>query len=135
MLHKRTLLAFAAAVTLGCMPIATNALAAGHPGGGRAGGGHAIAGSTRGGHAMAGAVRGGRATAGYARGGGTAGYARGGRFARSGGGYYGSGPVYGGPIYDSCDGYGYGYGNSGCPGYGVPLVGGVINGIIGGYGY
>ena len=75
---------------------------------------------------MAGAVRGGRATAGYARGGGTAGYARGGRFARSGGGYYGGGPVYGGPIYDSCDGYGYGYGNSGCPGYGVPLVGGVI---------
>ena len=26
----------------------------------------------------------------------------------------------------------YGYG--GCPGYGVPLVGGVINGVFGGYG-
>jgi hypothetical protein len=81
---------------------------------------------------MAGPARGGRATAGYASGG---------RVARSGyggrGGYYG-----GGPIYDSCAGYGpgygygsgYGYGN-GCPGYGVPLVGGVINGLIGGYGY
>jgi hypothetical protein len=86
---------------------------------------------------MAGPARGGRITAGYR--GGAGGYARGGRFARSGGGYYGGGPVYGGPIYDSCAGYGpgYGYGDdyNGCSGYGAPFVGGVINGIIGGYGY
>ena len=46
-----------------------------------------------------------------------------------GGGYYEGGA----PIYDSCgDGsYGPGYG---CPGYGVPFVGAVINGIFGGYG-
>ena len=51
-----------------------------------------------------------------------------------GGGYYGGGgPVYdNGPIYDSCSGYGYGY--SGCPGYGVPIIGAVINGVFGGYG-
>ena len=45
-----------------------------------------------------------------------------------------------GPIYDSCAGYGpgygygYGYGYNGCPGYAAPIVGGVINGILGGYG-
>ena len=33
-----------------------------------------------------------------------------------------------GPIYDSCYGYG------GCPGYGVPIIGAVINGVFGGYG-
>jgi hypothetical protein len=75
--------------------------------------------------------------AGPAHGGnGSAGYARGGRVVvrSGGGGYYGGGgPVYdNGPIYDSCSGYGYGYG--GCPGYGVPIVGAVINGILGGYG-
>jgi hypothetical protein len=70
---------------------------------------------------MAGPARGGR---------GSAGYAGGGRVVRSGGGgYYG-----GGPVYDSCAGYGYGYGYNGCPGYGVPLVGAVINGVLGGYG-
>jgi hypothetical protein len=118
-LHKNTLIAFAAAVALGCIPVATTASAAGHPGG-HAGGGHAM-----GGHAMAGPARGGV----------TAGYGRGDRIVRSGGRYYG-----GGPVYDSCPGngygpgYGYGYSN-GCPGYGVPVVGGVINGILGGYGY
>jgi hypothetical protein len=117
-LHKNTLIAFAAAVALGCIPVATTALAAGHPGG-HAGGGHAM-----GGHAMAGPARGG-----------PAGYGRGDRIVRSGGRYYG-----GGPVYDSCPGngygpgYGYGYSN-GCPGYGVPVVGGVINGILGGDGY
>ena len=43
-------------------------------------------------------------------------------------GYYGGG----GPIYDSCSGYGDGYG--GCPGYGVPIIGAVIDGVFGGYG-
>ena len=125
MLHKKTFIALAAAVALGCVPVATNALAAGHPGG-HGGGGQAFAGHG-GGHAMAGPARGGN---------GSAGYARGGRVVvrSGGGGYYGGGgPVYdNGPIYDSCSGYGYGYG--GCPGYGVPIVGAVINGILGGYG-
>ena len=132
MLHKKTLIAVATAIALGCMPVATNALAAGHPGGGRAGGGHAAAGHAMAGHAMAGPARSGRATAGYARGGRVArsgGYYRGG----GGGGYYAGGGYYGGgPVYDSCSDYGYGY--SGCPGYGVPVVGAVINGIFGGYG-
>jgi hypothetical protein len=108
---NKTIIALTAAVALGCVPLATNALAAGHPGG--HGGGHAS-----GGHAM------GHARAGHgARYGG--GYNRGGYY---GGDYYGGGA----PIYDSCGGgyYGPGYG---CPGYGVPLVGGVINGILGGY--
>ena len=125
MLHKKTFIALAAAVALGCVPVATNALAAGHPGG-HGGGGQAFAGHG-GGHAMAGPAHGGN---------GSAGYARGGRVVvrSGGGGYYGGGgPVYdNGPIYDSCSGYGYGYG--GCPGYGVPIVGAVINGILGGYG-
>ena len=42
MLHK-TLMAIAAAAVLGCVPVATNALAAGHPAG-RASVGHAAAG-------------------------------------------------------------------------------------------
>jgi hypothetical protein len=33
------------------------------------------------------------------------------------------------PIYDTCDGY---HGN-GCPGFGVPYVGGLINGVPRGY--
>ena len=45
--------------------------------------------------------------------------------ARYGGGNYGGS----GPIYDTCDGY---HGN-GCPGFGVPYVGGLINGVLGGY--
>jgi hypothetical protein len=80
-------------------------------------------------------------------GGGHAGHAGGAHVARSGGGYHGGGHggryygggYGGGPIYDSCAGYGYGYGYGpgygygGCPGYGVPLVGGLINGALGGY--
>jgi hypothetical protein len=97
--------------------MATNAWAAGHPGG-----------QGRSGHAVAARASGGRVTTGYARGG---------HVARYGGGYgYG---YNNGPIYDSCPGYGYdngyGYGyNNGCAGYGVPLVGAVVNGVFGGYG-
>ena len=61
-----------------------------------------------------------------------AGHARSGHVARYGG--YRGGYSHG-PIYDSCAGYGYGYSYGpgyGCPGYGVPIVGGVINGIFGG---
>jgi hypothetical protein len=116
---NKAIIALTAAVALGCVLVATDALAAGRPGG-HAGSGHAM-----GGHAMAG-------------------YARGGHGARYGRYYEGGAPIYdryggggyyegGAPIYDSCgDGsYGPGYG---CPGYGVPFVGGVINGIFGGYG-
>jgi hypothetical protein len=135
LLH-RTLIGVATAVVLGCIPVATNALAAAHQGGSaRAAGGHATAGRvTAGRAAVAGPARSGRAGAGYAGGG---------RVVRYGGGYR-NGPVYGGPIYDSCAGYGPGYGynngygygyNNGCVGNGVPLVGGVINGILGGYPY
>jgi hypothetical protein len=106
-LHK-TLIVLVAAVALGCVPVATNALAEGHSGG-HGGGGHAMGGHATGGHA----------TGGHAMGG----YARGGHGARYGGGYNS------GPVYDSC---GYGY-NNGCAGYGVPLVGGLINGVLRGY--
>lgn len=122
MLHK-TLIALAATVALGCVPVATNAFAAGHSAG------HAGVGHATGGRAMTGAAHRGHA----------AGFARGGRVVRYGRGY-GHGPIYNGPIYDSCAGYGYGYGYgpgygyNGCPGYGAPLVGGVIDGILGGYG-
>jgi hypothetical protein len=106
-LHK-TLIAFVAAVALGCVPMATTALAAHGGGGGGHGGGHASGGGHGGGHA------------GYARGGYGHGYARGG----GGGGYYAGG----GPLYNSC-----GYGYNACPGYGIPFVGGLINGALGGY--
>jgi|ERR1700730_2757269 hypothetical protein len=111
MLH-RTLVAFAAAVALGCVPVATNALAAGHPSG------HATARGSSG-HA---ASRGGHVAGGYA-----GGYR--GRYAG------GRGPIYNsyGGDYTGCSGYSYGYGYGGCPGYGVPLVAGVINGVLGGY--
>lgn len=56
-----------------------------------------------------------------------AGHARGGHIA---GRYYGGG-YRTGPIYDSCRGYGYGYNNR-CSGDGI--IGGVINGALGGYG-
>jgi hypothetical protein len=101
-LHK-TLIALAAAVALGCVPVATNSLAADHPAN-HASARHAAGGHAVGGHAMVG-------------------YAHGGHVARYGSGYRT------GPIYNSCAGYSYGR----CPGYGVPLVGGVINGILGGY--
>jgi hypothetical protein len=112
---RKTLIVFAAAVVFGSLPVATDALAA-H-------GGHA------GGHAAAGHVSGGRASGGHvAHYGGGHGYRYGGGYGR---GYHG------GPIYDSCAGYGddYGYGyNNGCRSYGVvPLVGGIVNGVLGGY--
>ena len=76
MLHK-TLIAFAAAAALGCLPMATTALAAhGH-------GGHAMAGHARGGH--------------------VARYGHGARYGARYGGGYGGGYVNG-PIYDSCAG-------------------------------
>ena len=134
MLHKKTLIALAAAVALGCVPVATNALAAGHQNSGHGGGRQSFAGHGGAGHAMAGPARGGNGPAGYARAGrGSAGYAGGGRVVvrSGGGGYYGGGPVYyDAPIYDSCAAYPYGE----CPGYGVPIVGAVINGVLGGYG-
>jgi hypothetical protein len=148
-LHKKTLIALAAAVTLGCVPVATNALAAGHQNNGH-GGGQTTYGHAMGGHAMAGPARGGRGVAtnpsggrvvvrsgggGY-YGGGGGGYYGGERVVvrSGGGGYYGGETVYRDPVYDSCAGYGYGDGYGGCPGYGIPIVGGVINEILGGYG-
>ena len=132
MLNK-TIIALTAAIVLGCVPMATDALAAGQPKG-SAGGGHAMGGHAMGGHATGGHAMGGPAMAGFARG------AHGARYGRH---YEGGAPIYdsyggqgyyegGAPIYDSCsDGsYGTGYG---CRGYGVPFVGGVINGIFGGY--
>jgi hypothetical protein len=109
-LHK-TLVALAAAATLGCVPVATNALAANHASN-HANARHAAVGHAMGRHSMAG-------------------YARGGHVARYGGGYR-YGPIYNGPIYDSCSGYGYGYGYGGCPGYGGG-VGGLIGSVLGGY--
>lgn len=110
-MFQKIIIAFTAVVALGCVPIATNAFAAG-----RSGGGHS-AGHAMGGHAMSGHAMGGHARVGYARGNN--------RGTRYGGGYSGSG----GPVYDTCDGY---YGN-GCPGFGVPFVGGLINGVLNGY--
>lgn len=116
---RKTLIAFASAATLGCLPMATTALAAHNGSAGH--NGHAAARSGSGHIAARGA---------------------GAHYARSGGGRgvgYGGGYV-GGPIYDSCAGYGYGYGYgpgygyNGCSGNGVPLVGQVINGVLGGYG-
>jgi hypothetical protein len=142
---NKAIIVLTAAVALGCVPVATDALAAGHPSGHARGGhataGHAMGGPAMGGPAMGGPAMGGPAMAGHARGGHGARY---GRYYRGGGYYEGGAPIndgYGGggyyeggaPIYDSCgDGsYGPGYG---CPGYGVPLVGGVIDGIFGSYG-
>jgi len=56
-LHK-TLVALAAAVALGCVPVATKALAASHPSN-HANATHAAAGHVTGRHSMAGYVRGG----------------------------------------------------------------------------
>jgi hypothetical protein len=152
---NKAIIALTAAIALGCVPMATDALAASQPKG-HAGGGHTAGGHAMGGHAMAGDARGGHGAR-YGRhyeGGapiydsyGGRGYYEGGApiYDSSGGqGYYeGGAPIYdsyggqgyyegGAPIYDSCsDGsYGTGYG---CRGYGVPFVGGVINGIFGGY--
>jgi hypothetical protein len=102
---SKAIIAVTAAVALSCIPVTTNALAADRPGGGH-GGGHALSRHAMGGHTGGG-------------------YGRGGHGARHGGGYNGGA----GPIYDTCDGY---HGN-GCPGFGVPYVGGLINGVLGGY--
>jgi hypothetical protein len=106
----RTLIAFTAAVALGCVPISSSAFAGGHGGGGRAGGAHAMGGHAMGGHAMAGHGRGGgRQYAGGRRGG------------------YGYGGGYG------CNGYYNNY--NGC-GYdpAAAIVGGVIGGALNGFG-
>jgi hypothetical protein len=96
---NKAIIGITAAAALSCMPVATNALAADHPGGGQSGG-QALSRHAMGEHAVGG-------------------YARDGHGAR----------YRGGPIYDTCDGY---HGN-GCPGFGVPYVGGMINGVLGGY--
>jgi hypothetical protein len=136
---NKAIIALTAAIALGCVPMATDALAASQPKG-HAGGGHTAGGHAMGGHAMAGDARGGHGAR-YGR------HYEGGApiyDSYGGQGYYeGGAPIYdsyggqgyyegGAPIYDSCsDGsYGTGYG---CRGYGVPFVGGVINGIFGGY--
>ena len=116
MLHK-TLIALAAAAGLGCVPVATNAVAASHPDN-HASARHAAASHAMGRHAMTGHVRSGHVV-------------------RYGDGYrHGTiynGPIYNGPIYDSCPGYGPGYGGyGGCPGYGG-VVGGLIGSVLGGY--
>jgi len=115
----RTLIAFTAVVALGCVPVTSSALAAGHPGGhgggGRAGASHAMGGHAMGGHAHFGGARS---------------YAGGRRF----------GPGYGGGY----GGYGYG-GGYGCNGYyddyngcgynpGAAIVGGLIGGALNGFG-
>ena len=41
-MFNKTIITVTAAVALGCMPVATNALAADHPGSGHGGGGHAL---------------------------------------------------------------------------------------------
>lgn len=106
-MFNRTIIAVAAAVAIGCVPLATTAFAKGHSGGGRAGG-HAMVGHGGGGHG------GGR-------------YAGGRHFGRGYGGGYG----YGGcPGYYGYNGYYNGY--AGCN-PGAAIVGGVVNGIFGGY--
>jgi hypothetical protein len=73
---NKTIIAVTAAVAVCCMPVATNVLAADHPGG------HALSRHAMGGHAGGG-------------------YGRGAHGARYGGGYHQGA----GPIYDTCDGY------------------------------
>jgi hypothetical protein len=113
----RTLIAFTAVVALGCVPVTSSALAAGHAGGhgsgARAGAGHAMGGHAVGGHAMAGRAHRAR------------GYAGGHRFGPGYGGGYGGG--YG------CNGYYDDY--NGC-GYnpGAAIVGGLIGGALNGFG-
>ena len=110
----RTIIAVAAAVALGCVPLATAASAAGRAGvhaGAR--GGHAVAGHARGGHFAGRHVGGRRVVRGYRGNGGYAGY---------GGGYAG----YGGYGYGGCGYY------DGCDDNGAAIVGGLIGGILGG---
>jgi hypothetical protein len=104
-LSDKTIIGVTIAVALGCMSVAANAFAADHRSG-ELGGRHVL---SR--HALGGVAGGSHALGGHG--------------ARYGGGSSG-GPA---PIYDTCDGY---HGN-GCPGFGVPYVGGLINGVPGGY--
>jgi|ERR1700728_1808912 hypothetical protein len=115
---RRTLIAFTAAVALGCVPL-TGALAAGHGGGGHGGGGHGGGGHAMGGHAMGGHAMGGHGRGGYS-----------GRHFAGRRGYGGGGYAYGG----NCNSYYYGY-NDGC-GYnpGAAVVGGLIGGALNGFG-
>ena len=112
----RTLIAFTAVVALGCIPVTSSALAAGHTGGhgggGRAGSAH-VGGHAMGGHAHFGGAGGRR-------------FAGGGHVRRGyGGGYDGGGYA--------CNGYYNGY--NGC-GYdpGAAIVGGLIGGALNGFG-
>jgi hypothetical protein len=116
MLH-RNLIAFTAAVVLGCVPVTSNALAAGHPGG-HGGGGRAAGAHAMGGHAMAGHARGGYSGRRFAGGR---------RFGPGYGGGYGCNGYYGN--------YGYYNGYNGC-GYnpGAAVVGGLIGGALNGVG-
>jgi hypothetical protein len=125
---RRTLMALAATVALGCLPITTNAFAAGY-----------ITGHETG-DDVTGSYGGYAGNPGYGYGSPGAGYAG------YGSGYssaaYGSpGYAYGSPSYGyaGSPGYAYGYGN-GYPGYGygygygpAGLGGGVIGGLLGGY--
>ena len=112
----RTLIAFTTVVALGCVPVTSSALAAGHAnghsGGGRTGASHAMAGHAIGGHAQFGGARR---------------YAGGRRFGPGYGGAYGYGGGYG------CNGYYDDY--NGC-GYnpGAAIVGGLIGGALNGFG-
>ena len=97
----RTLIAFAATIALGCVPIATSALAAGH-------GGHAMAGHAGGGH-FGGGYTGGAYRGGGYRGGGLVGAGIGLGLAA---GAIAGGAILGGPGPYGYSGYdpGYGYG-------------------------
>jgi hypothetical protein len=119
----RTLIAFTAVVALGCVPVSSNALAAGHSGGhgggGRAAGGHAMGGHAMSGHAMAGHAGGGHSGRRYA----------GGR--RIGPGYGGG---YGCNGYDGNYGYYNGYSSCGDYGPGAGVVGGLVGGALNSFG-
>lgn len=108
---RRTLMALAAAVALGCLPITTNAFAAGY-----------IAGHDTG-DDVTGSYGGYASNPGYG-------------YGSPGTGYAGYGTGYSSAAYGS-PGYAYGYGN-GYPGhrygYGsAGVVGGVTGGLLGGY--
>ena len=104
-MFDKTIIAVTIAVALGCMSVAANAFAADHRSG-EPGGRHVL---SR--HALGDLAGGSHALGGH-------------------GARYGGGSSRGAaPIYDTCDGY---HGN-GCPGFGVPYVGGLINGVPRGY--
>ena len=104
-MFNKTIITVTTAVALGCMPIATNTLAADHPGGGHSGG-HALSRHAMGGHAGGG-------------------YARGGQGARYGGGH----SVGAVAIYEYLRWLPW----QRLPRFRCPYVGGLINGVPGGY--